>query len=417
MPAERTIYTRVNWVNKVTKLNAENLNNLDEGIAVNNALAIENANLLDELYAALIEQLEISYDQNTNTFTISIGSSIGDNPTTTFNVTKSILIDTHTSQLSSLINGLSNGDTVVAKATGDESGNNIKSSYGSSLDLTTTFNSTTGQFVLSLVNKNGNTLISKTFTIPKATTENVGLLSPGDKTKINNIATDIENLENRLTNTINNGLDNKVNKLTGSSKVYIRGATGGDGGKEWSVDATGNSFVVRDSHGNIRINTAQAANTNESYVAIHKGYVDDKVARSNLVAVLGEASTSLNGLMSTQDKTKLEALYSLLGDTADADTVVNTINEVLAIFNQYPEGSEVVSALAAKANASDVYTKAQIDELLLTINTTLSAKANSADVYTKSEIQAMFTDSDTDVIDIMNDSEQDITPASPAVED
>ena len=94
-------------------------------------------------------------------------------------------------------------------------------------------------------------------------------------------------------------------------------------------------------------------------------FVVDSTARSALVSTLGEATQSINGLLSAQDKTRLDALYALLGETADVDTIVNTLNEVLSVFNQYPEGVTVANALAAKANSSDVYTSAQIDAMFM----------------------------------------------------
>ena len=79
-----------------------------------------------------------------------------------------------------------------------------------------------------------------------------------------------------------------------------------------------------------------------------------KVARTNLVSIIGEATTSLSGLLSATDKSRLDALYALLGASDDADTVVNTINEVLAIFSQYPEGVTLTNALALKVAISDI---------------------------------------------------------------
>ena len=79
-----------------------------------------------------------------------------------------------------------------------------------------------------------------------------------------------------------------------------------------------------------------------------------KVARTNLVSIIGEATTSLSGLLSATDKSRLNALYALLGASDDGDTVVNTINEVLAIFSQYPEGVTLTNALALKVAISDI---------------------------------------------------------------
>lgn len=58
------------------------------------------------------------------------------------------------------------------------------------------------------------------------------------------------------------------------------------------------------------------------------------------------ATTSKAGLMSSTDKTNLDTLSNLLGD--DSDAVVNKINEVIEIFDSYPEGDKIADALAGK---------------------------------------------------------------------
>lgn len=99
-----------------------------------------------------------------------------------------------------------------------------------------------------------------------------------------------------------------------------------------------------------------------------------KMERSNLVSILGNATQSIAGLMSDTDKTRLDVLYALLGTESDSDTVVNTINEVLAIFDQYPEGADLVNTLAGKVNTSDI-----VDNLTTqNANKPLSAKQGYA---------------------------------------
>jgi hypothetical protein len=70
---------------------------------------------------------------------------------------------------------------------------------------------------------------------------------------------------------------------------------------------------------------------------------------ASLTAALNEASTSLKGLMSSTDKTNLDTLVALLA-SSDGDSVVNTITEILAIFNSYPEGADLVTALNGKVD-------------------------------------------------------------------
>lgn len=82
----------------------------------------------------------------------------------------------------------------------------------------------------------------------------------------------------------------------------------------------------------------------------------DDITVAELTAVLNEATTVLKGLMSPTDKSRLDTLYALLNDSTDgsADTVVDNIQEVLAIFNSYPEGASIVTALANKLETSEV---------------------------------------------------------------
>ena len=50
-----------------------------------------------------------------------------------------------------------------------------------------------------------------------------------------------------------------------------------------------------------------------------------------------QLTQSLSGLMSATDKQRLDVLHALEEDTSNS--VVDSINEILAIFNNYPEGA------------------------------------------------------------------------------
>ena len=63
---------------------------------------------------------------------------------------------------------------------------------------------------------------------------------------------------------------------------------------------------------------------------------------------LGIATQSASGLLSAEDKTHLDGLVALL-ESDDGDSVVNTIAEILAIFDQFPEGADLLSVLATKS--------------------------------------------------------------------
>jgi hypothetical protein len=77
--------------------------------------------------------------------------------------------------------------------------------------------------------------------------------------------------------------------------------------------------------------------------------LQNNITLEEFKTALGNATTSLAGLMSATDKTNLDNLVTILG-TADADDIVNTITEILAIFNNYPEGADLVTALNGKVD-------------------------------------------------------------------
>ena len=64
---------------------------------------------------------------------------------------------------------------------------------------------------------------------------------------------------------------------------------------------------------------------------------------------LGLATQSVTGLMAAEDKAHLDTLVALLA-ADDADNIVNTISEILAIFENYPEGADLLDALNGKVD-------------------------------------------------------------------
>jgi hypothetical protein len=91
-------------------------------------------------------------------------------------------------------------------------------------------------------------------------------------------------------------------------------------------------------------------------------YYDDTTSSlltlAELKSFIGEATQSLSGLMSAQDKTDLDTLMALFD--SDGDSVVNTIAEILAIFENYPEGVDLVTELATKEDKTNKVTEFQV---------------------------------------------------------
>lgn len=92
MPENREQYERIRWSNENTKLSADNLNHMEDGIVEAQNLALSCATDIDEIYAAFIDQLNFEYDYNTNKLILTIGSTEGENPTNRFNLVKQVEI-------------------------------------------------------------------------------------------------------------------------------------------------------------------------------------------------------------------------------------------------------------------------------------------------------------------------------------
>lgn len=178
-----------------------------------------------------------------------------------------------------------------------------------------------------------------------ATSSGSGLMSATDKEAFNLVLASVANLETnyvpRATKII--GID-LVNDITLSEfKVALGEATSILNGLMSANDKANLDKAVID------IATLQGAKVDKITTIIGLDLANN-ILLGEFKTALGNATTSLSGLMSDIDKNRLDALHALLGVTADADTVVNTINEVLMIFQTYPEGATLVDALAGKVD-------------------------------------------------------------------
>jgi hypothetical protein len=75
------------------------------------------------------------------------------------------------------------------------------------------------------------------------------------------------------------------------------------------------------------------------------------ITLADLKVAIGVATTSVNGLMSSTDKTNLDGLMALFGE--DADAVVNKISEVLTAFDGFPETTDLMAYFATKVDKEE----------------------------------------------------------------
>jgi hypothetical protein len=86
-----------------------------------------------------------------------------------------------------------------------------------------------------------------------------------------------------------------------------------------------------------------------SALANAKTYSDTLITQ-----IIDGAPNDANTLKELNDK--IIAVQAIIGSgDADADTIVNTVKELLAVFATFPEGVDLVTLLAAKVNKTDVY--------------------------------------------------------------
>ena len=123
----------------------------------------------------------------------------------------------------------------------------------------------------------------------------------------------------------------------------------------------------QDKNGNDIVNTyeTKADATSKLALKADKTYVDtnkvpktttiigldlqDNILLGEFKTALGNATQSVAGLLSAEDKTHLDGLVALL-ENSDGDSVVDTIGEILAIFQDYPEGADLVTVLNGKVD-------------------------------------------------------------------
>lgn len=85
---------------------------------------------------------------------------------------------------------------------------------------------------------------------------------------------------------------------------------------------------------------------------------DGSTASVDIPKTISDATGTTSGLMSADDKSHLDAMYSVWAADGDNDNteghnkLVDKVQEVLSIFNQYPEGSTIVDALAGKLDTT-----------------------------------------------------------------
>ena len=182
--------------------------------------------------------------------------------------------------------------------------------------------------------------------------------------------------------TVNITVPTKVSELTNDSKflkengTYVKNLSLGNGnititygnGTSDTQEFDANSAIL-DGNGDEISTTYQKKLTAGNNITIDS---NNKISATN--TTYSNATTSKDGLMSKTDKANLDTIINSFSNE-DSNTTIDTIKEVLKVFENAPEGTNFINALATKADKattlegygiSDTYTKAEIDDKIPT---------------------------------------------------
>jgi archaellum component FlaC len=156
----------------------------------------------------------------------------------------------------------------------------------------------------------------------------------------NNTANNVANINNTI-NGVSNNLSNLGNTVSDVSNLVntINGAY-----------LTANSTTITNLSNEISSLNNAVANKVETSTTIANIALSNNISAADLVANLPVATNLAQGVMSAEDKTNLDAIQALMG--SDEDDIVNKITEVLDVFENYPEGTNIVTALGGKLDAN-----------------------------------------------------------------
>ena len=123
-----------------------------------------------------------------------------------------------------------------------------------------------------------------------------------------------------------------------------------------------NNFTNTPSISNATITIKQSGRTDQTFT------LNGSATTINLDnTTYSVATTSANGLMSSTDKTRLNNIWNIWSADGTDDTLVNKVEEVLTVFNNFPESSNLVELLAAKVPTSrTINSKALTGDITLT---------------------------------------------------
>lgn len=149
-------------------------------------------------------------------------------------------------------------------------------------------------------------------------------------------------------------LATKLDGIAASANAYtLPVATGSvSGGVRIGNNLTMTSGVLSANAAGYTLPTAEASVLGGIKVGTNLSIASGVLSASD--TTYSDATTSASGLMSSTDKTNHNSVYSWYSTmtTADGDSIINTVNEIVSAFESHAEGLNLITELDAKLTAS-----------------------------------------------------------------
>lgn len=182
---------------------------------------------------------------------------------------------------------------------------------------------------------------------------------------LDNIGTNLENKFVKKTGDTMSGdlrITSDAENSSAPNTTYAHGYIGSSAGsmRKWNLPdftshAEGGTLALLEDIPNIEVAVTGGGNaiTAASVDTINKHKIT--FTKGTTFATTATATQSANGLMSSTDKKNLDAVMGIIGgESGDPDEFVNSVRELLAVFEQYPEGTDIFTLISSKADKTSL---------------------------------------------------------------
>jgi hypothetical protein len=197
-----------------------------------------------------------------------------------------------------------------------------------------------------------------------------------------------------------------IKNKTGSNLTITHDATSSENNKKFFTFPNSLDFILKP---NEQVDFRETGNARLDYIGVITDFTNyynktevDTADAVNLITAQNYAlsliTQIINGAPSNADtlkelNDKIVALQAIVGGTtADGDSIINTVTELLSVFASFPEGVDVSMLIASKVDKTDIYNALDcivankvldarqgkvLNDLIVALTTVVSGKQNT----------------------------------------